>query len=93
MFETRKSVMAILHWKQGLLCDKNQYRIEGLIQDKGYSRHSDKNYLDTAESVCLFSSNLTHYQIGRILTHLRYGAVENITRKGEIAYNKQFLLF
>ena len=29
----------------------------------------------------------------RILTHLRYIAVENIVRKGEIACNKQFLLF
>ena len=29
----------------------------------------------------------------RILTHLRYKAVENIVRKGEIACNKQFLLF
>ena len=28
-----------------------------------------------------------------ILTHLRYIAVENIVRKGEIACNKQFLLF
>ena len=25
--------------------------------------------------------------------HLIYKAVENIVRKGEIAYNKQFLLF
>ena len=29
----------------------------------------------------------------RILTHLRYVTVENIVRKGEIACNKQFLLF
>ena len=29
----------------------------------------------------------------RILTHLRYIAVENNVRKGEIACNKQFLLF
>ena len=29
----------------------------------------------------------------RILTHQRYVAVENIVRKGEIACNKQFLLF
>ena len=29
----------------------------------------------------------------RILTHLGYLAVENIVRKGEIACNKQFLLF
>ena len=28
-----------------------------------------------------------------ILTHQRYMAVENIVRKGEIACNKQFLLF
>ena len=28
-----------------------------------------------------------------ILTHLRYIAVENIVRKGEIACNKPFLLF
>ena len=28
-----------------------------------------------------------------ILTHLRYKAVENIVRKGEIACNKQFILF
>ena len=29
----------------------------------------------------------------RILMHLRYKAVKNIVRKGEIACNKQFLLF
>ena len=29
----------------------------------------------------------------RILTHLRYIVVENIVRKGEIACNKQFLIF
>ena len=27
MCETRKFVMAILHWKQGLLCDKNNDQI------------------------------------------------------------------
>ena len=31
MCETRKLVMAILHWKQGLLCDKMGFRIENCI--------------------------------------------------------------
>ena len=36
---------------------------------------------------------LTHYHKCRILMPKRYIAVENIVRKGEIACNKQFLLF
>ena len=36
---------------------------------------------------------LTHYTPSRILIHQRYIAVGNIVKKGEIARNKQFLLF
>ena len=36
---------------------------------------------------------LTHYHTIPILMQLRYKAVENIVRKGEIACTKQFLLF
>ena len=36
---------------------------------------------------------LTHYHTMPHLTHIRYIAVENIVNKGEIACNKQFLLF
>ena len=41
----------------------------------------------------LFGKGLTHYHTMHILTHQRYVAVENILRKGEIACNRQFLLF
>ena len=47
---------------------------------------------DGAKQVHLFSMNsfLTH---NHNKMHLRYIAVENIVRKGEIACNKQFILF
>ena len=35
----------------------------------------------------------SQWQLKELLTHYRYIAVENIVRKGEIACNKQFLLF
>ena len=40
--------------------------------------------------LCRANNFTTQY---RILTHERYIAVENIVTKGEIASNKQFLLF
>ena len=43
---------------------------------------------------CNYEVELTHYpKQYRILMHKRYIAVENNVRKGEIACNKQFLIF
>ena len=43
--------------------------------------------------IFLFGKELTHYHTVLHFDALIYIAVENFVRKGEIAYNKQFLLF
>ena len=48
---------------------------------------------ETTVPVCFLFKDCPITTQDRILTHLRYIAVENIVRKGEIACNKQFLLF
>ena len=63
------------------------------------SQFSDKchSYRPIRAMACLASCILmTYLPITKqycILTHYRYKAVENIVRKGEIACNKQFVLF
>ena len=45
------------------------------------------------QKVSLCGNELNHYHTMPLLMHLTYLALENIVRKGEIANNKQFLLF
>ena len=49
-----------------------------------------KDQSSWSEYLEIKSYYLTHTTQNRVLTHSRYIAVENIVRKGEIAYNKQF---
>ena len=51
------------------------------------------NNTDFAKSRYSRVAHLTHYHTMPHFDTLRYIAVENIVRKGEIACNKQFLLF
>ena len=52
---------------------------------------SSANSFSLEESkTCRLGKGLTHYQTIPILMHLRYIALKNIVRKGEVASNKQF---
>ena len=76
--------MAILHWKQGLLCDKAaahtvQNDIKSVIIHASKRRSSKVNN-PLPNKHCFF-------------TCLKCKSVENTAGKGEIARDEQFLLF
>ena len=54
------------------------------------SRSYESAVCEVTRFNCIFKPITTQRQI---LMRYRYKAVENIVRKGEIAYNKQFLIF
>ena len=90
--------MAIIHWKQGLLCD-NSGSVESFLPNNqvnpGYEETlPTPKCFETCQQACTASADLEPFsKQALVFTCLLYKTFENTVGKGEIARYKQFLLF
>ena len=76
--------MAIIDWKQGLLCDKCMSDLINIINSSPYD-----TILDWSESKALADDKM---KLAKIMI-FAFGSIESIVGKGENAGHQHFLLF